>query len=52
MIPEKIDQDQHWKGDLHLDPSQVYDGELKAFKEWQDEQERVLDEAANRESQV
>ena len=32
--PEMIDAQLHSKGDLDIDPTKAYDGDLKAFDEW------------------
>ena len=31
--PENIPQEEHWKGEFTIKPEDVYDGDLKLFKE-------------------
>ncbi|KAL6718824.1 hypothetical protein ACLMJK_003058 [Lecanora helva] len=48
VIPEKVPEDQRSMGDLDLDPSKAYDGDLQVYEDWKKEQISIRDQAALR----
>lgn len=41
-----VDEDQRAKGDLSLDPTNAYDGDLQVYEDWKTENEALKERAS------